>query len=370
MREAGNCERAKDFEPSPGAIERCNPSFAAVAIHGGGYAQMTTQAEFLETHAPDGVMTPLQAAQFLELAEGDTGIQPEIGAPDAKPADEASTAPDATTTASEPDPAKSVILAKDGVHTIPYAKLAESREAEKHWKAQAEARETELQALKAEAQARADAGQAPTKTDNAVAAATAAIESGADPELFGDFSEAALAAGINKLVAAKVEEMTAGMRAQLEKTMAPLQAKQAIDAQAEHYGAIYAKHPDADSIAESKELADWIAAQPSFARKGYESVLAEGSTAEIVEFFDTFKAATGKAQATAPQVDVKAAAKALVARAAVPVPASLSDIPGGHSGPTNRFEGIEKLEGQALMDAIQSMTPEQQNRFLDGLPVR
>lgn len=371
VREAGNCERAKDFEPSPGAIERCNPSFAAVAIHGGGQAMTTPQQEFLQTHAPDGVMTPQQAAQFLELAQGDTGTTPGSVTPDAEPVADASTQESAEPApATEPeDPAKAVILAKDGVHTIPYGKLAEAREAEKHWKAQAEARETELQALKAEAQARADAGQAPTKTDNAVAAATAAIESGADPELFGDFSEAALAAGINKLVAAKVEEMTAGMRAQLEKTMAPLQAKQAIDAQAEHYGAIYAKHPDADSIAESKELADWIAAQPSFARKGYESVLAEGSTAEIVEFFDTFKAATGKTQA-APQVDVKAAAKALVARAVVPVPASLSDIPGGHAGPTNRFEGIEKLEGQALMDAIQSMTPEQQNRFLDGLPVR
>lgn len=336
--------------------------------------QMTTpQQEFLQTHAPDGVMTPQQAAQFLELAQGDTGTTPDSVTPDAEPVADASTPESAEPApATEPeDPAKSVILAKDGVHTIPYGKLAEAREAEKHWKAQAEARETELQALKAEAQSRADAGQAPTKTDNAVAAATAAIESGADPELFGDFSEAALAAGINKLVAAKVEEMTAGMRAQLERTMAPLQAKQAVDTQVAHYGAIYAKHPDADSIAESKELVDWIAAQPSFARKGYESVLAEGSTAEIVEFFDTFKAATGKAQATtAPQVDVKAAAKALVARAVVPVPASLSDIPGGHSGSANRFEGIEKLEGQALMDAIQGMTPEQQNRFLDGLPVR
>ena len=257
----------------------------------------TTQAsDFLQTHAPDGVMTPQQAAQFLELAQGDTGTTPDSVTPDADPVVDASTPESAEPApATEPeDPAKSVILARDGVHTIPYGKLAEAREAEKQAKAYAEALNTELQALKAEAQARADAGQAPTKTDNAVAAATAAIESGADPELFGDFSEAALAAGINKLVAAKVEEMTAGMRAQLEKTMAPLQAKQAIDAQAEHYGAIYAKHPDADSIAESKELADWIAAQPSFARNGYESVLAEGSTAEIVEFFDTFKAATGK----------------------------------------------------------------------------
>jgi inorganic pyrophosphatase len=317
----------------------------------------TPQQEFLQTHAPDGVMTPQQAAQFLELAQGDTGTTPGSVTPDAEPVADANTPESA-----EPAP---VILAKDGVHTIPFEKLAEAREAEKHWKAQAEARETELQALRAEAQARADAGQAPTKTDNAVAAATAAIESGADPEIFGDFSEAALAAGINKLVAAKVEEMTAGMRAQLEQTMAPFQAKQAIDAQAAHYGAIYAKHPDADSIAESKELADWIAAQPSFARKGYESVLAKGSTAEIVEFFDTFKAATGRAQATAPQADVKAAAKALIARAAVPVPASLSDIPGGHAGPAGKHEALSKLSPIQQAEALADMSQDQRDAYLN-----
>ncbi len=35
----------------------------------------TQQTEFLQQHAQDGVMTPEQAAQFLELVEGDTGTK-------------------------------------------------------------------------------------------------------------------------------------------------------------------------------------------------------------------------------------------------------------------------------------------------------
>ena len=49
----------------------------------------TQQTEFLQQHAQDGVMTPEQAAQFLELAEGDTGTKlPDTSSvPSAAPAD-------------------------------------------------------------------------------------------------------------------------------------------------------------------------------------------------------------------------------------------------------------------------------------------
>jgi len=329
---------------------------------------MTTTQDFLQANAPDGVMTPQQAAEFLELAQGETGdTAPDGSAPDAAPVDDVA-APDGAepAPANEPDPAQAVILAKDGVHTIPFSKLAEAREAASQANARAEALNTELQALKAEAQARADAGQAPTQTDNALAAAEAAIESGVDPEIFGDFSEQALATGIQKLVVAQVERLTAPMREQIAKTVEPLQAKQQVDATQAHYNTIYSAHPDADSIAESKELADWIAAQPGFARAGYEAVLKQGSATEIVEFFDAFKVATGRAQAApAAQADSRAAAKAALARLPAAVPASLSDIPGGRAGPSNRFENIANLEGQALIDAMESMTFEQREAFLN-----
>lgn len=125
----------------------------------------TQQNEFIQ--ALQGDLTPEQAAQLLELGElGDTGAMPDNGgAPDAstdagdagnaegdagtnQPNTEAAAAagepakPDAQEGAAgdaEPDPANAVVLAKDGKHTIPYDKLVQAREGEKHWKAQAEA---------------------------------------------------------------------------------------------------------------------------------------------------------------------------------------------------------------------------------------
>ncbi|PTT39846.1 hypothetical protein DBR23_10080, partial [Acidovorax sp. HMWF018] len=108
-------------------------------------------------------MTPEQAAQFLELVEGDTGTTlPDAGGePGATPADAGTTTtPDAerqpstndgesTPAASnEPDPANAVILAKDGKHTIPYSKLEEARRNEQTARAAAQAAQDELAALR------------------------------------------------------------------------------------------------------------------------------------------------------------------------------------------------------------------------------
>lgn len=323
---------------------------------------MTTTQEFLQTHAPDGVLTPQQAAQLLELGQGDTGVKPET---DDAPAVIADAAKTAQAVQGEADPANTVILAKDGKHTIGYEKLVEAREGEKHWRAQAEAQAAELDALKAAALARADAGQAPTQADNVVAAAAAAIEQGVDPDIFGDYSEEALAKGIQTLMSRQVAQLSAELRGELAQLVQPLQQKQAVDATQTHYEAIYAKHPDADSIAESKELTDWIARQPSFARAGYESVLQKGTTAEIVEFFDTFKAATGKTQAAGLYSNVAQAAKAGMNTLQAAAPMSLSDIPGGTAGPANKHEAMSKLSPIEQAEALAEMSQDARDAFLN-----
>ena len=112
-------------------------------------------------------MTPEQAAQFLELVEGDTGTKlPDTSSvPSAAPADAAaSTYPAAELKPSknageelpppsdvQPDPANTVILAKDGKHTIPFAKLEEARR--------------EVQTARAAAQAALDELAAAQKTE-------------------------------------------------------------------------------------------------------------------------------------------------------------------------------------------------------------
>lgn len=344
----------------------------------------------------DGELTPEQVAQLLELGdEGDTaGKKPADtdAAPDASTGKEGQAAAgdadtngneqeqdggndgqqaagqaDGANTAgatSEPDPANTVILAKDGKHTISYDKLVEARNGEKTWKAAAEAAQAQLADLQAQAQARADAGQAPTKVDNQAAIAQAAIDQGVDEGLFGDFSEEALAKGI----AALVKQQVAASVAPLEQKLAPIQQKQATDANTSHYNAIYEAHPDADSIVESKELADWIASQPSFVRDGFNGVLTKGTTTQVIELFDTFKKATGTAQQPASDAaKVAAAAKAAVAKAPTEPPASLTDFPGGRAGATSRTDAMADMDAVQLLGEMDSMTPEQLERYLNSL---
>lgn len=340
----------------------------------------TTESFFADI---DGALTPEQASQALAMAEqGDTG-KPESG--DA-PAITAATDDKSTTTTQDQseqtqaasqdkannggeagttdeagiDPAKAVVLAKDGVHTIPYDRLEKARQGEQHWRAQAEAAQQQLAELQREAQARADAGQAPTKTDNMVAQAEAAIEAGADVGMFGDFSEEALASGIAKLVTQQVA-------AQVNKALEPLQAKQQQSEAQAHYDAIYKAHPNADSIAQSAEFKAWVDAQPSVVRNAYWQLFdpKEGGSAEqIVEVFDAFVKSSGKSAPTT-EAPEKAKAEAAAASARTEPPVSLSGIPGGRADGLSPQERMASLAGEELYSAMEHMSPAQIEAYLN-----
>lgn len=323
---------------------------------------MKDNNEFIQSL--EGELTAEQVDQLIHGPQGDT---------DAK-ADDEGGVPDAATEAddgkqdSEADDSSlnaenAVVMARDNKHTIPFEKLEEAREGQKHWRAQAEAAQQELESLKAQAQARADAGQSPTKQDNQIAAAEAAIDAGVDPELFGDFSEEALAAGINKLVQQQVE-------ARLQSALAPYEKREAQTATEAHYNAIYTAHPDADSVAQSHELAEWINSQPTFVRGSMSAVMQQGSTDQVIELLSAFKSATGTTQAAGNLTAdaVKAAAKQKAANAKSDVPASLSDFPAGRAGATSRDEAMHDMSsGIDLATAMDDMTPEQIEQFLNRL---
>ncbi|WP_322979128.1 hypothetical protein [Pseudomonas sp. C11] len=344
--------------------------------------------EFIQQHAPNGEMTAEQAAQLLELVDmGDTGEPtPDTGsaAPAAATAEAAQAADGAQATdnvsntdnaaagVETEDPAKSVIMAKDNVHTIPYQRLQEAREGRQA----AEAREQELlqklqgaqqelEALRNQAQQRADAGIAPTDADKNLATAEAAMDAGIDPDIFGDFSPEALAKGVQALIAKSAPTLLADL---VKQQVAPLQQKQHMTEQEAHAQAIYAKHPDLDSIIESAELDAWIESQPSFARNAYREVIGKGTAQEVIEFIDTYKEATGKTQAAAAapaSASVQAAAKQAVEAAKPAVPVSLSDIPGGRPGPATGHEALANLGAVDMAEALMDKSPEQIEAYLN-----
>lgn len=325
-----------------------DPFYAATAISGGTGKLNEAQQDFLQQYAPDGDMTAQQAAQLLELGMGDTGLPENSDLPEVTP-ELATTAIAATDAELTADNAQ--LMAKDGKHIIEFQKLVDAREGEKTWRATAELAQQELEALKAAAQQREDAGIAPTVADNQLAAASAAIDAGANPDLFGDFSEEAIAAGVKALVSQQVAKALAPMQQQTAKASADAK----FDA---HLAAIAAVHPDYESLAESKELSDWIDSQPSIARDSYRAALERGTTGQYIELFDTFKAATGSGQAPST-LSAKEAAKAVIARTQPNAPLSLSDIPSGKAVAGSRDEVMAAMNPHQLAEAMQTMTPKQ-----------
>lgn len=346
----------------------------------------TTQDELIETF--DGNVTPEQLAQLIALGDGDTDASSSEtgGEPGASTAQEGTTNESGSETdggaADAQDSKKgnqqeadglelnsdnAEIIAKDGKHRIPYDKLLEARESEKQWRAQAEANQRELDELRAQAAARVDKGQAATSMDVLVAEAEQMIAEGADVDLFGDFSEAALVKGIKESTRAEIAPVIARLE-KLEGAVAPIQQKQAVEVQDAHYGAIYQAHPDADSIAESTEFAAWRAKQASFVQPAIDRVFTDGSAQEVIELFNRFKTETGSAQpATDAQATAKAKAQEVINKAGVQVPASLSDFPGGRAAGLSKAEAMADMDGVQLVGAMDNMTPEQLEAYLNSI---
>lgn len=282
------------------------------------------------------------------------------------------------------EPAGAPIASKSGAYTIPYEKLAEARDRAKTLEGENETLRAQLAELTAKqqanlasaessAQARADAGAAQTQADQNLNTAKAAMEQGVDPSLFGDFSEEGIAKGIATLAVSMREELRAELREELRaelreetaRELKPLKEREAKEAADGHYGAIYAKHPDANEIVQSVEFNAWVKSLPSFQRNAVAAVFdtEHGGTAEqVIEVFDTFKAQTGKASAPAAQDKGKAPE---VQRR---IPNSLSEMAGEqHQDIAQQVMASAGTDNAALLERMQDMTPEQIERVMNAI---
>lgn len=294
----------------------------------------TESQETTDTKAPDAAQTDAQ------------------GQPSAKADDE---------------PAGAPISSKSGAYTIPYEKLEQARERAKTVEAENEALKAQLAELTSkqqanleqaqeQAQARAKAGNTPNQADQNLQVAQDALAKGIDPAVFGDFSEDGIAKGIQTLFAQAVPVIREQLKAELEKEIAPLKAERAKTQADSHLGAIYAKHADADEVAESAEFKSWVQSLPTFARAGVEGAMSNGTTEQVIEVFDSFKARSGfkptATQMQAPEVQRR-------------VPASLSEVNG--APPVDIVQQTLQVANNpaALIDRMSSMTPEQVKALMD-----
>ncbi|MGL5156737.1 MAG: hypothetical protein ACRC9H_17740 [Aeromonas veronii] len=333
-----------------------------------------TKPDELYQQIEDGRPTPEQAALLMSMAQGDTSaFMLDSGVPDTAPTPTpAAPVSEATQQPQEPELTadNAVILAKDGVHTIPFDRLsearqtaAEARQEAERLKAESEAKDARIAELEAQAAKRAEQGVAPTAQDQQLAQVQAAISQGASPDLFGDWSEEAMSAGLDKLTDMKIERVEQKVMAMVAERLAPLQQQRQVEASEQHFKAIYQAHPDADSIVESKEFSAWVATRPAYERASIAKVLDDGSAADVVELFSAFKGATGQAQPSASAA--KAAAQAALDKAKAAPPASLSDIPGGKPVGGNLFEELAIMDGASMSDRLRGLSNEQIEAFLN-----
>ena len=314
---------------------------------------MKTQTEFALANQVDGQLTAAQAMQLLDLPEGDStttvqnneppAVVAEVKEPPAnvevKPVD----VPEST--------AQPVILAKDGVHTIPYEKLTEARAAEQAARAEAAELQRQLEALqKAPAAVAAPAATEPAKVDTPPAL---------DPAVFGDLSDGAIVKGIQTVIATETAAIKAEFESKLATALKPIQEKEALSELDEHHLAITTKHPDVESVVPSAEFANWLGTQPGVVRNAYQGAIDHGTAAEVIEVLDAYKAATVKPAAAPAQVDAAAAAQAAIAKAQTEPPKSLSEIPASTNVITDEAQAMLEMSGTALMSKFEGKSPEQ-----------
>ena len=345
--------------------------------------------EFFEQQGiTDGKLTPEQAAQLMELsAQGETdALSSETGgAPDAalegeqQPAEQHSNEPSLDELTAD----NAVVPARDGKHTIPFERLQQTREevrtlkgqlaeTEQQWQTKYQSAQQELDALRAQAQQRADAGLAPTDADRQVAAYDAAVEAGLDPdELLGDFSAEAIVKGMARIADQRVQSAVAEALKPFAGFLQQQQLEQRKSAEQAHADAVYAAHPNLDSMAESQEFKAWmdqqVAAAPSFlkdsVRAGFDEVMRNGTASEVIELFDAY---TGKQKTVTPTpANARQAAQQAIAATKATPPISLSDIPGAAGGAASEFEVLASLSPNDLSIRLATMPPEKVEAFLN-----
>lgn len=342
---------------------------------------MTVDANsFIDDSFNDGDWSPQDAARYLEMSmNGDTEQSESIDTPADTAADEQTDTPDdkddapATEAPTDtPDDSSNddvegekVVLARDGIHTIPYEKLVEARERDRVSQEALAAANAELAVLRQQNQTPATV--APTQQEQDIETAQAAIDAGVNPDYFGDFSEEALAEGINKLID---ERVTAQVDARVAKALEPMQAKEQESAAEAHMRTIYEAHQDADSVVESGEFNTWKASQPSYIQAALDGVLAQGTAEQVVELLNNYKQSTTStpaADAGKPSTDdLKAKAREAINNAAPPIPASLSDIPGGHKGVTSITEQMDSMSGIDIADEMMNWSAEKREQYLNN----
>jgi hypothetical protein len=154
-----------------------------------------------------------------------------------------------------------------------------------------------------------DGGPKPTDTDEE--AASFELEGLAELPAFKELNEelgvaatSALADGLSHVAKSVVEQVTKAFETRMsgiEGRIQPISEEYAQSATEKHFAMVSEKHPDRAEIIESGDIQAWMENQPEYKKKMYTEVFEKGSADEVIDLFDTYKAAVGKVAPAARQ---------------------------------------------------------------------
>ena len=322
---------------------------------------MSTEQEINEQIENAGKLDPNLAAALLEMEDaklnGETVPVAELGNEPGITQGQVENPKAAQAPSDDEMNAKNaVVMAKDGIHTIPFEKLAEARDEAKEWRQRFEEQQAHIAAMQ-----QAQPNQAaPAVAEGNLQTAQALIEaSGNDQaiiELFGDFSEQAIAKAVNTLVQ---QQLSTQVDAIVQQKLGEItQQQQTLTAQEQHFKSISDTHPDWTSVVESSEFDTWMSKQPSYIQDGINQVFKGGTAQQVNQVLSDYKTQNNLV-VNDPVASIKEAAKQAVNNARSQVPHSLSDLPAGSPTAVSREERLSNLNGAELVEEMGSWTQEQ-----------
>ena len=322
---------------------------------------MSTEQEINEQIENAGKLDPNLAAALLEMEDaklnGETVLVAELGNEPGITQGQVENPKAAQAPSDDEVNAKNaVVMAKDGIHTIPFEKLAEARDEAKEWRQRFEEQQAHIAAMQ-----QAQPNQAaPAVAEGNLHTAQALIEaSGNDAdviELFGDFSEQAIAKAVNTLVQ---QQLSTQVDAIVNQRLGEInQQQQTLTAQEQHFQTISDAHPDWTSVVESSEFDTWMSKQPSYIQDGINQVFKGGTAQQVNQVLSDYKTQNNLV-VNDPVASIKEAAKQAVNNARSQVPHSVSDLPAGSPSAVSREERLANLSGAELVEEMANWTPEQ-----------
>lgn len=286
-----------------------------------------------------------------ETLEGETNAE--------QPAEESSKAPEAAPIEEEPkeaEPQKAdpVVLAKDGVHTIPYAELEAARERARQLEQQLEQeRAAKAKPTQAEPEPQAEEPVKPESMADLVRERDEAMFAG-DTEKASELSlkiiEIQEERASAKAYARLKSEMEAD-RAQQSQRSAMQDAQERADALVKQYDFL---NPNSSKV--NQDAIDLVVAQR-------DRLIAQGVPLAQAIGDAVAKVAPLFAPKTEP-ADVATKAAEAVQKAKGRVPTSLSQIPAGATAHHDEGEAIREMTGMSLINRFMNKTPDQINELL------